>query len=412
MRGDRSTPTATGGGQLAANVMLFARLLRRAGMVLGTGRVLDAVRALEAVGVARRDDVYWALHAALVSRREQRELFEQAFALFWRPPLEGAQPVLELLAQASRLPRPESKSAPAATRARQAARPTPAAPHRRRRPDSRESADAALSFSAREQLHHKDFEQMTLAELREARRAIARLRLELPPVKTRRHLPDPRGDRIDMRATLRASLRGGGGSIDLRRRRRRSRPPRLVVLCDISGSMARYSRMLLHFVHALMRQRSQVVAFVFGTQLTPITHHLRERDVDAALARVGRAAADWGGGTRIGAALRTFNLRWARRVLGQGGVVLLVSDGLDRDDGRGIAREAARLRRSCRRLLWLNPLLRYAGFEPRALGVVALLPQVDQMLPVHDLRSLTQLVDALGRPGLERPTRFDARVVG
>jgi uncharacterized protein with von Willebrand factor type A (vWA) domain len=255
--------------------------------------------------------------------------------------------------------------------------------------------DAVLAWSDRELLRTKDFEQMTAEEIREAEAAVERMRLPVRDLPTRRLRPDPRGDRIDPRASLRAALRAGRSSIPLRWRSTASRPPAVVALCDVSGSMARYSRMLLRFLHALADDRDRVHCFTFGTRLTNVTRFLRHRDPDAALAAVGRAVGDWEGGTRIGACLREFNLRWARRLLGQGALVLLITDGLDRDEARGLAEETERLRRSCRRLVWLNPLLRFAGFEPRAAGIRAILPHVHELRPVHDLRSLEQLAEAL-----------------
>src|SRR5437763_13091855 len=240
-----------------------------------------------------------------------------------------------------------------------------------------------MSFSDREQLRGMDFEKMSLEELARAKAAIARLRLPVQDVPMRRFAPDRHGARADLRATLRAALRSGG-LIELKRRSPRRRPPPLVVLCDISGSMSRYSRIFLHFMHALTNDRDRVHTFVFGTRLTNITRYLRHRDVDVALSGVAQAVADWSGGTRIGGCLKEFNLRWSRRVLGQNAVVLLISDGLDRDMGEELSEAMDRLHKSCRRLLWLNPLLRYEGFEPRATGVRAMLPHVDAFLPAHN----------------------------
>ena len=380
------TPAA---GQLPLHVLRFARTLRAAGMPIGPGRVLDALAAAAEVGLGRRDDFYWALHAVLVSRADQRALFDEAFRLSFRPP-DALPPGLELL-----LPR-APRTAP----------PPPAVPRRlaealgRReagppgRPSPPRLAVERAEWSDREALRTKDFEQMSADELREAERAVAALRLPVPDLPTRRLRADPAGDRIDPRASLRAALRAPAG-IPLRWRSARPRPPAVVALCDVSGSMSRYARMLLRFLHALAAGRERVHAFTFGTRLTNVTRQLQRRDPDAALAAVARAVPDWEGGTRIGACLREFNLRWSRRLLGQGAVVLLVTDGLDRDDARGLAEETARLRRSCRRLVWLNPLLRFAGFEPRAAGVRAMLPQVHDFRPVHDLASLSQLVEAL-----------------
>ena len=210
---------------------------------------------------------------------------------------------------------------------------------------------------------------MTVEELAQAKKLIAGLRLPIPEVRTRRLQPDPHGHRIDLRSTLRASARGSADLIPLQRRSPQRRHPPLVVLCDISGSMSRYSRMFLHFVHAITNDRDRVHTFLFGTRLTNITRHLRHRDVDVALSAVSQAVADWSGGTRIGASLATFNLRWSRRVLGQNAVVLLISDGLDRDGGADLSQAMDRLHRSCRKLIWLNPLLRYDDFRPLATGV-------------------------------------------
>ncbi|HSN90631.1 MAG TPA: VWA domain-containing protein [Anaeromyxobacteraceae bacterium] len=382
-----------GGGHLASNVVHFARALRAAGLPVGTGRVKDALDAVSEVGLAR-EDFYWALHATLVSRADHRPVFDEAFRLFWRPPGAPAIPSPGPLEAAARSP--ERERAQVTRRVAEALAglrpPPPAVP-------GRTEIDAFLAWSDREALRTKDFEQMSAEELREAERAISALRLPLRDVPTRRLAPDPRGDRIDPRATLRAALRAGSAAIPLRFRSAARRPPAVVLLCDVSGSMSRYARILLRFAHALARDRPRVHAFTFGTRLTPVTRWLRGRDPDQALAAVGRTVKDWDGGTRIGACLREFNLAWSRRLLAQGAVVLLVTDGLDRDDARGLAAETARLRRSCRRLVWLNPLLRYAGFEPRAAGIRAMLPNVDDFRPVHDLESLAQLARALGGAG-------------
>jgi uncharacterized protein with von Willebrand factor type A (vWA) domain len=259
--------------------------------------------------------------------------------------------------------------------------------------------DASLTWSQGETLRDKDFEQMSSAEIYEARAAIARMRLPIMDVPTRRWRPDPAGARADMRASLRAAMRSGGDIIPLRKRKQQRRHPPLVILCDISGSMEVYSRLFLHFMHAITNDRDRVHTFLFGTRLTNITRYLRHRDVDLALDRVSGAVQDWAGGTRIGQCLHDFNRDWSRRVLGQGAVVLLISDGLDRDAGAGLGVEMQRLHKSCRRLIWLNPLLRYDAFEPRSLGVRAIMPHVDEFRPVHNLDSLQNLTDALGRQG-------------
>jgi len=397
-------------GGLAAQVVQFARTLRAAGLPLGPGRVLDAVGAAAEVGLGRREDLYFALHATLVSRAEHRALFDQAFRLFWQEPQAVPAALAALLPQA---PRPAPPPPPIARRLAEALAPARPAPRAPRAPAL--EVEAHLAWSDREVLRTKDFEEMSAEEVREAERAIARLRLEVRELKTRRLRPDPRGERVDLRATLRATARAGRAGIALRWRSATSRPPAVVGLCDISGSMARYSRMLLRFLHALARDREHVHSFTFATHLTNVTRLLRHRDVDLSLAAVGKAVSDWEGGTRIGACLREFNLRWARRLLGQGASVLLITDGLDREDAHRLAEESERLRRSCRRLIWLNPLLRFAGFEPRAAGIRALLPHVDEFRPVHDLSSLEGLAAALSGPatrtraGTGSPARRRAR---
>jgi uncharacterized protein with von Willebrand factor type A (vWA) domain len=375
-------------GRLVANLMHFGRALRAAGLPLGPGKVIAAVAAVEAVGIGDRSDFYWTLHAVFVNRADQRLLFDQAFHVFWRNP-ELLKKMLGLVLPQLNLDMPaEEQGAEMLRRLAEALHPN------REAQDSGETEldiDAAMTFSDREQLRGMDFEKMSLAELARAKAAIARLRLPIHDLPTRRFARDPRGTRADMRATLRAALRSGG-LIELKRKSPQRRPPPLVVLCDISGSMSRYSRIFLHFMHSITNDRDRVHTFVFGTRLTNITRYLRYRDVDLALDKVAEAVADWSGGTRIGHSLREFNRLWSRRVLGQGAVVLLITDGLDRDAGTGLAHEMDRLHRSCRQLIWLNPLLRYEGFEPRSLGMKAMLPYVDEFRPVHNLESLETLI--------------------
>jgi uncharacterized protein with von Willebrand factor type A (vWA) domain len=377
-------------GRLIANLMHFARTLRAAGLPVGPGKVIDAVQALQTVGITDRRDFYWALHAVLVNRPDQRVLFDQAFHVFWRNP-DLLKKMLSLVLPQLNIEMPRDQGAEMLRRLAEALHPRQEA---REAEETELEFDAAMTFSDREQLRGMDFEKMSLEELARAKAAIARLHLPIMDMPTRRFARDPRGARADLRATLRASLRSGG-IIELKRRSPRRRPPPLVVLCDISGSMSRYSRVFLHFMHSITNDRDRVFTFVFGTRLTNITRYLRYRDVDLALDRVAERVADWSGGTRIGTCLAEFNRQWSRRVLGQGAVVLLITDGLDRDAGTGLAHEMDRLHRSCRRLIWLNPLLRYEGFEPRSLGMKAMLPYVDEFRPVHNLESLETLVDVI-----------------
>ena len=371
--------------RLAENVVHFTRLLRGAGLRLGPASAIDALAAASAVDVLQRDELFWSLHAVLVKRPEDFDLFDQAFRLFWRDPM-GVNVALAQLLPHVRVPRSPSISRRVAEAWRQPSSAVSAQTERL-------ELDALLTFSADEVLRTRDFEQMSAEELARARRIVAQMALALRPVRTRRFAPDPHGSRIDLARTVRDSVKTFGDLAPLRFRARVSLPPPLVVLCDISGSMGRYSEMLLCFLHALLAARSRVHAFLFATRLTNVTRILRRRDADEALARCGREVLDWSGGTRLRGCLHEFNRAWSRRVLGHGGVVLLVTDGLDRDPEPGLAAEADRLHRSCRRLIWLNPLLRWEGFEPRAQGVRALLPHVDEHRPVHNLESL----EALGR---------------
>ena len=397
-----SPDTAPGApGRLGANLLYFARTLRAAGLPVGSGAVLDAVRAVEAVGVARRDDFYWTLHAVFVRRADQRPLFDEAFHVFWRNP-KLLERVTSLLLPTVHVP-PKGDARPLSRRLSEALFAGAERDARTRETEHETEFDATLTWSDREVLRSRDFEQMSAAELAAAKAAIARLRLAIPPAPTRRYRPHPHGSLIDMRTTLRRSLRSGSGTVELARRKRRRRPAPLVVLCDISGSMSRYSRILLHFAHALARDRTRVFSFVFGTRLTNITRQLRDRDVDAAVERASAEVADWDGGTRIGQCLDAFNREWSRRVCGQGAVVLLITDGLDREVGEGVERCAERLRKSCRRLVWLNPLLRYERFEPKAAGMRALLPHVHELRPVHNLESLEDLCTALVASPPARP---------
>ncbi len=382
--------TAAHSGYLADNVVHFALALRRAGLPVGPDRVLDALHALEITGVARRDDFYWSLAAVFLNRREHFEVFDQAFGLFWR-----RRELLEQLplTAADVEPLADGESHPSQRVAEALGLVQETMSLQQARDD-----DTGTAASQTEQLRHKDFDSMSSAELAQAKNLIANLRLPIKEIRTRRLRPTAHGRLIDMRATLRASLRGNVDVIPLTHRAFTRRHPPLVVLCDISGSMSRYSRMFLHFMHAITNDRDRVHTFVFGTRLSNITRHLRHRDVDVALDEVSRVVSDWSGGTRIGATINEFNLRWSRRVLGQNASVLLISDGLDRDGGAHLDDSMERLRKSCRRLIWLNPLLRFDGFEPLATGVRIMLQHVDDFLPAHNVDSLAELAVALAKP--------------
>ncbi|HET6221356.1 MAG TPA: VWA domain-containing protein [Dongiaceae bacterium] len=389
--------TAEPAGRLSENIMHFARTLRAAGLPVGPGKVLDAIRAVETVGLGSREDFYWALHATLINRREQQEIFDQAFHIFWRNPRLLERMMAMLLPQVRTGAEQDEDREEMSRRLAEALTAGQDAANGEEPQEEEVEIDAVMTYSDRELLQKMDFEKMSAEEIARAKRLIAAMRLPIMDLPTRRFRPDPLGPRIDMRATLRAALRSAD-SIPLRRRSARRRHPPLVMLCDISGSMSRYSRLILHFMHAVTNDRDRVHTFLFGTRLTNITRQLRHHDIDVALEKVGASVEDWSGGTRIGRCLAEFNNQWSRRVLGQGAVVLFISDGLDRDGGEGLTKEMERLHKSCRRLIWLNPLLRYEAYEPRSLGARSIMPHVDEFRPVHNLESLADLTRVLSEP--------------
>lgn len=384
-------------GKLAENIMHFARVLREAGIPVGPGAVLDALDAAQCGSLRTRDDFYWTLHAVFVKRRDQRDVFDQAFHVFWKKPKMLEQLMQLFFHQVARDVGDRAKQAGFRRLAEAMfAGHEPQTQQRQRKDDI--EVDASFTASAAETLRRKDFEQMTVAEQAQAKLAIAQLRLHRTEARTRRYERAVKGQAIDMRRTLKGSLRAGGHFIDLERRKRRWREPPLVVLCDISGSCSSYSRMFLHFLHALTNDRDRVTIFLFGTRLTNVTRELSRRDIDEAMSKISGAVKDWSGGTRIGTSLREFNFRWARRVLTQGAHVLLMTDGLDREDTRLLAHEMQRLRRQSKRIVWLNPLLRFEGFKALAGGIRAIMPHVDEFRPVHSLDNLRDLAAALAGP--------------
>lgn len=377
-------------GRLAENIVYFARALRAAGMPVGPGAVLDALEALNVARVGLRDDFYWTLHAVFVKRHEHTILFDQAFRIFFRKRGYIDKLIASMLPQTLE---PAAKSpAPGAQRIQEALF---SGLNEHAKDQSEIEVDARLTVSDREVLQKKDFAQMTAAEIAAAKDAIARLTLPLDEVRTRRLTQNRRGHLIDIRRTLRASMKAGGAVIDLKYLGPRLKEPPIVALLDISGSMSEYTRLFLHFLHAVTDARKRVTTFLFGTRLTNVTRAIRQRDPDEALAACSANVADWSGGTRIASSLRIFNKQWARRVLGQGAVVLLITDGLERDADDTLAFEIDRLHRSCKRLIWLNPLLRFHAFEARAKGVQTMLPHVDELRPIHNLDSMKELVRAL-----------------
>lgn len=382
-----------GGGRIADNIVHFGRALRKAGLPVGPATVVDAIRAVEVAGIGARDDFYWTLHAVFVTRREHRPVFHEAFELFWKERGLIGKMIAMMTPMAPPRPVEAAKPRAGAARAREAL--TAEREGAEARPEV--EVEARLTVSSREVLQRKDFAQMSAAEIAEAKKALAALALPDDRLETRRLKAAARG-RIDPRRTLHASLRIGGDIILPQFRTRAQVKPPVVAICDISGSMSQYSRLMLHFLHALGEQR-RVHAFVFGTRLTNVSRQLRQKDPDEALAGCAAAVADWSGGTRIAAALAEFNRRWARRVLGQGAIVLLITDGLERDAEADLGRETDRLHRSCRRLIWLNPLLRYDRFEARARGVRAMLPHVDEFRSAHSLEAVGEVAAALSAGG-------------
>lgn len=380
-------------GQLPANIMHFARVLRDAGLPVGPGAVLDALEAVTGGGMATKKDFYWILHSVFVKRREHTVLFDHAFEVFWRKP-KMIEQLMQLLFQQVRVETKPDKKKAGQKRLAEAMFDQEEQQSQRERPRDDIELEGEYTSSAREVLRSKDFEQMSAEEERQAREAIQRMRMNRLLVRMRRFKTSPRGV-VDLRATLRKSMRSGGNMAELKFKARQTREPPLVVLLDISGSMANYSRVFLHFLHALTNDRSRVQVFTFGTRLTNITRELKRRDVDEAMELVGSHVNDWSGGTRIGHILREFNVKWSRRVLAQGAHVLLMTDGLDRDDVEVLEAEMARLHRSAKRVVWLNPLLRYAGFEARAAGIKAMMPHVDEFRPCHSLNTLADLAEVL-----------------
>lgn len=374
-------------GALLHNIVLFARVLRHAGVDVTARQVHDLIHACKYLEVNRRAEFRAAARCLLIHRREDLPTFDRAFELFWRPRSydAAARESAEAFGRALRRAPPRSSfffaietGAPALD------------------DHLPPEVKPLYSYSADEVLRHKDFGSFTPDEMADARRFLQELRWRVGARETRRLM---RGGRelLDLRTTVRKSLRYGGELVELSRKRNRWKPRQLVVFCDISGSMENYSRLLLHFVHALRTNYTNVETFVFATRLTRITRQLRTRDLETALRQVGSLVGDWSGGTRIGEAIKTFNFTWARRVLRSGAVVLIISDGWDRGEPELLSREMARLKRTVHRLIWLNPLLASPEYQPLTAGLKAALPHTDEFLPAHNLASLEDLAQRLNR---------------
>ena len=371
-------------GKIAANIMHFARRLRDTGLLVGPDKVLDALNIIKFVGLRSREEFYWSMHSIFVSQEQQSDIFDQVFRIFWKSSFEQSASTKPFIDNDDKQEISRRVSDALALNGSNPAR------------DKEKSLEATM-YSNMEILQDKDFDSMSLEEIEEAKLVIAEMRLPISELPVRRFSSDPIGNKIDMRGTLRSGLYASSGFMPLKYKSRNLRNPPLVILCDISGSMSRYSRLFLHFVHAITTDRDRVHTFIFGTRLTNISRQLKNRDVDMALDQVSTAALDWSGGTRIGDSLGHFNRFWSRRVLSQGAVVLLITDGLDRGNIDSLEFQMMRLQRSCRTLIWLNPLLRYDGFRPEARGVKAIMPYVSQFRPVHSLNRLRDIGEALSK---------------
>ncbi len=392
-------------------------------MEIGPGRVVELAESLPLIDVGDRDEFYTFLKVNLVSKHEQAPVFEMAFLYFWLARGQASPDAQEQLDAAARkrglaLPnnrrmdqREAHKSVAMTTGTPQRHPASRLAEARKQRREPEEDAERTGTYSHEELLRRKDFEQFTWLELQEARELMASWKWRLGLRQTRRLKPSRRGSGLDLRTTLRRSLRTGGEPLTLMRRELRRKPRPLVIICDISGSMSLYSRLLLQFVHTVSNGPFNVETFVFGTRLTRITRQLARKDVDEALAHVTKSVQDWSGGTRIGESLRTFNRRWARRVLGRGAVVLIISDGWDRGDVKVLGEEMARLQRNCHRLIWLNPLLGQEDYRPVTAGMRTALPYIDDFLPANNVESLLTLGRSLEAMGDRRPERKAVRAM-
>ena len=391
-----SAAATNGGGHLLHNLLLFGRVLRGLGLDVHSGRMVDVVHALDVVGVRRKRDFRQTLRTMLVHRHRDLVLFDEAFDVFWRPPKDDLTTLdLRSIGEQRRFRQPQ---------------PAPPSAGDGAGDDGEgegglgERVDLTRTYSAREVLRQKDFADFTATEIEAARRMMDELQWQLGDRRSRRWVAG-RGPAIDLRRAARRNLRYGGEMLDLPLLKRKQKARSLVLLCDVSGSMERYTRMLLHFIHSIADNWDRVESFLFATRLTRVTDRLSRRGIDDAVTGVARAVPDWAGGTRIGESLRTFNYHWSRRTLGWGSVVLVISDGWDRGDPEVLGRETARLQRSSYRLVWLNPLLGSEAYAPLTRGIQAALPFVDDHLPVHNLASLQDLAEHLNALPPHRPAR-------
>ena len=382
-------------GHILHNLMMFGETLRKIGLDVGSGNMLDLVRALEYTPIGRKQDFQQAARSILVHRKQDIALFDEAFQVFWRRPASGQTTRdLRSLGEQRRYRNPQVAPPRGGDDGNGAATEGDD-------DDAGDRVDLTRTYSAREVLRQKDFSHFDGLEIAEAKRLMSDLSWDLGNRRTRRTAPGD-GSWIDLRRTLRQNLKYGGELLELPRRERKDKPRPLILICDVSGSMERYTRMLLHFIHSVAKSQQQVEAFLFATRLTRITRYLNYRSIDQAVTEVSRAVPDWAGGTRIGQALKTFNFQWLRRVRGSGAVVLVISDGWDRGEPELLSQEISRLQRSCHRLIWLNPLLGSADYQPLTRGIQAALPYIDDFLPVNNLNSLDALAQHLSNLNPQR----------
>ena len=398
-----TAPADAGDGAILPNLLLFGETLRRLGLDFGTANMLDLVRAAEFIPIGgSRNDFRLAARALLVHRQSDLALFDEAFQVFWRRPAHGrSMRDLRSMGEERRYRTPRITPHREDTADGPPADDFPPDDAGDRQP----VVDLQRAFSAREVLRQRDFAEYTLPEVAAAQEMMAELAWDLGRRRTRRLARSDRmsGGAVDLRRSMRRNLPYGGEMLELSRRRRKTRPRPLVLICDVSGSMERYTRMLLHFVHTVAISGQPVEAFLFATRLTRITRQLSHRGVDRAVSEVARAVPDWAGGTRIGEAIKAFNYGWARRTLRSGAITLIISDGWDRGEPSLLSTEMARLQRSCHRLIWLNPLLGSPDYQPLTRGMQAALPYVDDFLPAHNLHSLQELARHLNRLDARRP---------
>lgn len=374
-------------GNLLSNCVLFGRMLRALGVEITPTQMVDLVDSLHYVNIGSRQDFKNSARTVLISRHEHLPLFDEAFDLFWRA--RGKTALLQL--DLSELLQKQEKQ-----QQEEVYRRTPATEQDKQSlPEEEPEEERVLTYSDLEILRQKDFSRLDDEEMAAVRRLMLQTQWQLEPRRTRRTVRAPQGDLLDLRRTIRQNLRHGGEMLHLAHKERKLKRRPVVLICDISGSMERYSRVLLQFIYVVTSRLDRVESFVFSTRLTRITRELRRRNIDEALRKASAVVHDWAGGTRIGESIRTFNYDWARRVLGQGAIVMIISDGWDRGDVTLLEREMDRLHRSCHRLIWLNPLLGAADYQPLVRGIKAALPHVDDFLPVHNLASLEQLADLL-----------------